>query len=260
MQSLDSRLLSNGIVAYWCVCTVGALLSCVPAMRQFSDYGKLSSGRIVGGILDTTVPKTRFYHFYTVGTAFSALLLARRALSGDFVPIPLAAFFIHATKRLYESVYVHRFAKESSMHLFGYLLGLTFYVVAPTTIDRASRGPRVGTMRLIVGGILCTWGLTHQWRCHKILAALRSDGGNAYKIPSGDWFAYVSSPHYLAEIIVYIGFGCLARNALTAPFICLLIFVVCNLGLTAGRTHDWYLRKFRGEYPSKRNALIPFLY
>ena len=46
-----------------------------------------------------------------------------------------------------------------------------------------------------------------QFRAHKIFANLKKSNGGGHSIPRGDWFEYVSCPHYLAEIIIYL---CLA--------------------------------------------------
>ena len=81
-----------------------------------------------------------------------------------------------------------------------------------------------------LGGAMFIWGWIHQSRCHMILvslnahkksfsrikcdnimvsisscqASLRSkskEDRDAYKIPYGDWFEYVSSAHYFAEFV-----------------------------------------------------------
>ncbi len=77
----------------------------------------------------------------------------------------------------------------------------------------------------------------HQHQCHKILANLRQDNNNNSKkknddddeghdnddnkrtqsahfgIPKGDWFCFVSSPHYLAEMLIYVSFILMTAGA-----------------------------------------------
>ncbi len=75
----------------------------------------------------------------------------------------------------------------------------------------------------------------HQHQCHKILANLRQDNNNNNKkknnddqdnnnnkkrtqsahfgIPEGDWFCFVSSPHYLAEMLIYVSFILMTAGA-----------------------------------------------
>ncbi|KAF4375293.1 hypothetical protein F8388_024063 [Cannabis sativa] len=55
-----------------------------------------------------------------------------------------------------------------------------------------------------IGAAIFFWGWIHQLRCHAILGSLRENKAQAdeYVIPHGDWFKIVSSPHYLAEIVI----------------------------------------------------------
>ncbi|GBG63484.1 hypothetical protein CBR_g38102 [Chara braunii] len=105
------------------------------------------------------------------------------------------------------------------------------------------------------------WGTVHQWRCHRIVGALRADkrtssktnggarlpgkdevisGDRIYGIPRGDWFEYVSCAHFLAEIVIYTGL-ILASGATDLTLCLLFAFVIGNLVLAAKPTHKWYL-------------------
>ncbi|XVF15877.1 hypothetical protein REPUB_Repub09cG0194100 [Reevesia pubescens] len=55
-----------------------------------------------------------------------------------------------------------------------------------------------------VGAAIFAWGWLHQYCCHAILGSLREhrDRTVEYVIPYGDWFDIVSSPHYLAEMVI----------------------------------------------------------
>lgn len=50
-----------------------------------------------------------------------------------------------------------------------------------------------------------------------------------YSVPQGDWFEFVSSPHYLAEIIIYSGVGVFMCADNTSWWF-VLAFVIANLG------------------------------
>lgn len=78
-----------------------------------------------------------------------------------------------------------------------------------------------------------------------------------YKIPYGDWFHYVSCPHYLAEIIIYIAFN-IVLNFRNTMMISVLLLTLCNQILTALLSHQWYLRTFR-DYPLTRRAVLPYI-
>ncbi|KAF9676094.1 hypothetical protein SADUNF_Sadunf09G0102600 [Salix dunnii] len=140
-----------------------------------------------------------------------------------------------------------------------------------------------------IGAVIFLWGWIHQHRCHAILVSitislshvrwhkhltllnlasppaikrkgsLREHVGKVdeYVIPRGDWFEIVSSPHYLAEIVIYSGMVFASGGADLTIWL-LFGFVVSNLVFAAAETHRWYLQKF-DNYPSNRVAIIPFL-
>ncbi|XP_038690591.1 polyprenol reductase 2-like isoform X2 [Tripterygium wilfordii] len=196
-------------------------------------------------------------------------------------------------RRLYETLYVFKYSNSARMHIFGYLMGIFYYTAAPLslctsfvlvalnfTLDKlavlklAYQGvPSMefdwwGYLRPLAnlgwhqwaGAALFAWGWVHQWRCHAILGSLRKcrEQSDEYVIPRGDWFEIVSSPHYLAEIVVYLGL-LVASGGTDFTIWLLLGFVVANLAFAAAETHRWYLHKFE-DYPSNRRVIFPFVY
>jgi 3-oxo-5-alpha-steroid 4-dehydrogenase 3 len=133
----------------------------------------------------------------------------------------------------------------------------------PTTRDVMHFLGSLGWMQYVGAGV-CLYSSVHQYRCHEILASLRRDDKSGqcrppfsykYGIPRGDWFEFVSSAHYLAEIGFYGGL-LIASGANTHVMWILFVSVVANLYLLAKPTHEWYLSKFE-DYPKTRHALFP---
>ena len=298
--------------SYWTICILGCILVITtPFFSSIHAYGKLRVGnkqRICG-----MLPKHLFSHFYYVGLLWSAVLLYTcntddkslftliRAVLGitlrgcedaaqrcqdtarkrdDTVQVnaALLGIFLHTGVRLWESVFLFR-KGSAKMHLFGYLIGMSFYVAAPWTIvvsssqwrcehfeislshQREDEGDEVDVGFLVKGvvvSLLYVWSSVHQHWCHKILARLR-DGraGDRYSIPVGDYFEWVSCPHYFMEIVLY--FSLLLWNDFELNSVLLFLFVVMNLGITARKTHQWYLDKFPEDYPKHRKAIIPYV-
>ncbi|ELW71638.1 putative polyprenol reductase [Tupaia chinensis] len=61
----------------------------------------------------------------------------------------------------------------------------------------------------ILGLVMFLWSSAHQYRSHAILGGLRKNKAGvpvhcSHRIPFGDWFEYVSSPNYLAELMIYV--------------------------------------------------------
>ncbi|KAL6539753.1 Polyprenol reductase 2 [Orobanche hederae] len=111
-----------------------------------------------------------------------------------------------------------------------------------------------------IGAAFFFWGWIHQRRCHAILGSIRKNSHRIddYAIPEGDWFEYVSSPHYLAEIVIYGGLV-ITNGFYDITMWLVFSFVVGNLALAAGETQRWYLCKF-DNYPRNRYAIFPFVY
>ncbi|KAL3515090.1 hypothetical protein ACH5RR_021992 [Cinchona calisaya] len=196
-------------------------------------------------------------------------------------------------RRLYETIYVFKYSPSARMHIFGYLTGLFFYTAAPlslccTCVSEVFQFASNFIQELIVkgkdqtqlgesnwwgfvypllklkwhawlGAAIFLWGWIHQRRCHEILGLMRenSEQVDEYRIPYGDWFRYVSSPHYLAEIVIYGGL--LVASGYSDMIWLLFGFTVANLVFAAAETHRWYLRKF-DNYPRERFAIIPYIY
>ncbi|KAL6981189.1 Polyprenol reductase 2 [Sarracenia purpurea var. burkii] len=201
---------------------------------------------------------------------------------------------VQALRRLIETIYVFKYSPSARMHILGYLTGIFFYTAAPlslcctfaseafifaanqvaefivkgknqisnTEFDWWGFTSPLTKLRWYswIGMTIFFWGWIHQRRCHAILGSLRENAEQArdYVIPYGDWFDYVSSPHYLAEIVIYGGLM-VASGGEDLTIWLLFVFVVANLVFAAAETQRWYLHKFE-NYPRNRFTIIPFVY
>ncbi|KAJ4836246.1 hypothetical protein Tsubulata_028681 [Turnera subulata] len=196
---------------------------------------------------------------------------------------------IQVLRRLYETAVVFKYSSSAQMHIFGYLAGLFFYTAAPLSLchncalealqfvaDEAVKlnvnnhdiqfdWQHVAPIAAMgwcqcAGTAIFAWGSLHQLRCHAILGSLleHKEQTDKYVIPHGDWFEIVSSPHYLAEMVIYAGL-LVASGGTEFTIWLLLLFVVANLSIAAVDTHRWYLEKFE-DYPHNRRAIIPFIF
>lgn len=84
----------------------------------------------------------------------------------------------------------------------------------------------------------------------------RSRGENdAYQIPYGLAYRWVSCPNYLGEIIQWLGWAVAVWSLAGWVF---AIWTMANLVPRAIAHHRWYRDSF-DDYPVKRRALIPYL-
>lgn len=82
-------------------------------------------------------------------------------------------------------------------------------------------------------------------------------------------FEYVSAPHFLGEILEWIGFCLLNRGSLAS--LSLAVFTAANLVPRAVAHHAWYRAHFgvgprdgsgaeENRYPFQRKAILPFVW
>lgn len=79
-----------------------------------------------------------------------------------------------------------------------------------------------------------------------------------HAIPRGGLFEYVSCPHYLMEIVIYLAF-LLIGGPRHLTLLSVVVFVITNQLVAGYLTHRWYRTHFGTLYPLQRKAVVPFL-
>ncbi|KAF2900043.1 hypothetical protein ILUMI_06147 [Ignelater luminosus] len=186
--------------------------------------------------------------------------------------LALTLLTIQCCRRMYDTHFVSVFGKTSRMNLSHYLIGFIHYTGAVFAIlveaPRFSRSYGVVfrwidlTYIDVVAALFFLWANWHQYKATVILANLRKDKKGSiitdvHKLPCGDWFEYVSSPHLLAEILMYFALTVILRNNVTWLYI--FAWVLSNQVETALLSHWWYKETF-SDFPKQRRAIIPFIY
>jgi 3-oxo-5-alpha-steroid 4-dehydrogenase 1 len=109
------------------------------------------------------------------------------------------------------------------------------------------------SIHFTVGAALFMTGFCLHVHSDNIIRNLRKKGESGYKIPLGGLFRWVSSPHYLGEIIQWTGWAIMTWSLAGFAF---ALFTLCNLAPRAVSNHQWYKRQFE-DYPVERRVLIP---
>lgn len=106
------------------------------------------------------------------------------------------------------------------------------------------------------GYIIFLVGIIGNFYHHILLSKLRTKGEKEYKIPQGGLFDFAICPHYLFEILIFVGVSCTSQTLYAISF---------TLGTTLylmGRsiaTRRWYKSKF-DDFPKDIKALIPYIF
>ena len=131
--------------------------------------------------------------------------------------IPFALYCLYHLKRILEISFIHRYgAADDELYMiffeYTYLWGFST-TIGSKLFSNNYKPVLVGGVEsdsqyymYIVGFLLCLM-LIFMFCTHIIhwkLRALRFAGGSGMFIPTGFWFTYISCPHYLFEVFIYI--------------------------------------------------------
>lgn len=221
------------------------------------------------------------YYYLSVPTWFITYLDCVAGSKRKAIQEPVAVIiaqtliWCQACRRAYECVCVSVYS-PGKIAVLHYFAGISFYYALGTSLVAFAPGfTKEGFHRnefenmswewyQLFGAVLYFWAAAHQFRCSIILANLRKDKSgkvvsSQHKIPEGDWFCYVSCPHFLAEILVYIAVNIVLKFS-NYLVILALTFTVLNQAFSAILNHQWYLDKFKDAYPKNRKAIFPFIF
>ncbi|GAB4836206.1 hypothetical protein Ancab_001122 [Ancistrocladus abbreviatus] len=168
------------------------------------------------------------------------------------------ALTIHFLKRVLEVLFVHKYS--GGMNLFDVLLISVSYFSATATMIYAQHTswdfPEPSVNLTYAGIVLFLLGIGGNFYHHYILSTLRKKGEKEYKIPSGGLFNLVVCPHYLFEVLVFVGITFIAQTLYS------LSFTLGTVLYLMGRSYairKWYVSKFE-DFPTRVKAIIPYLF
>jgi 3-oxo-5-alpha-steroid 4-dehydrogenase 1 len=132
--------------------------------------------------------------------------------------------------------------------LNGYLNGRYIFNFSGGYADSWLRDPR-----FIIGALLFITGYVINRQTDTVLRNLRKHGESGYKISNARFFRWVSSPNYLGEITIWVGWAIATWSLAGLAF---AFWTAANLVPRARANHAWYRKNF-ADYPPERKALIP---
>ncbi|XP_008191881.1 polyprenol reductase isoform X2 [Tribolium castaneum] len=177
-------------------------------------------------------------------------------------------------RRFYDTHFVSVFSENAMINLSHYLIGMAFYpavmLIILSEAPKFAQNVETNTTTFNLSEIMFNffiivvflWAWYHQHVATVILANLRKNKkgdvvDQGYRLPEGDWFNYLSSPHSTAEIIMYTALTLLlAKNT---SWLYVYAWILSNQIETILLSHWWYLDRFK-NFPPQRKALIPFIY
>ena len=197
---------------------------------------------------------------------FAAVAGARAMLAGatsitTVAWLAVVIWCVHFVRRASESAWVHRYGK-TSVPLSDVITEYVYYwgFAAWNAVSLTSASYRAPAAELVVlGSVVFVVAELGNARAHCMLRDLRPAGSKLRLIPRGFLFERVSCPHYLFEILSWVGFALLTQTWAARAF---LVVGAGILGAWARTRHAAYRKDFDGlegreAYPASRRALVP---
>ncbi|KAK9105105.1 hypothetical protein Scep_021949 [Stephania cephalantha] len=192
--------------------------------------------------------------------AFLAGLVSFWLFPGDGLRFMLlsSALTLHFLKRVVEVLFIHKYS--GAMILDSVVaISLSYFLSAVTMIynQHLVDGVQEPPFDLkYIGFILFMVSSAANFYHHYLLAKLREKDDKGYKIPKGGMFNLVICPHYLFEILAFVGVSFISQTVY--PF-CFTIGTTFYLLGRSYCTRKWYLSKFE-NFPKDVKALVPYIF
>ena len=244
-----------GITIFYIIFAGGGPLLGIPLFGRAS--GLMSYSKFVDkGASNVKVPSVLgMFLIYSPSCLGGCLALKSYASSerGNLAALMMA---IHFGKRTFETLAIHKYS--GTMPLISSLNISIVYTVATAIVcyygesvggDVEGLGKRFGFSLFFLGLV---GNLYHHW----LLASLRKSGEKRYKIPRGGLFEYVAAPHYLFELIGWLGVVILVDHFC----VFLLFFGMMAYLVDRARAQTAFNVKKIDGYPKSRGHILPFLF
>jgi hypothetical protein len=170
----------------------------------------------------------------------------------------LGAFLFHYVRRILEILFVNSYSRPTPLRV-PVTIALLYSGVATSCAFFQVRtlGQPTSNPIFILGVLTFAFGEVLNGYHHWLLARLRPLGVRIYVVPRHGLFGWVACPHYLGEILSFVGYAMMSD---LLPVWGNAVVVTAYLGSRANSTLSWYRREMPLKIPSRWRRLIPFAY
>ena len=156
---------------------------------------------------------------------------------------------LHFAKRCFETLFVHRYSGVMNgwtvvtiCFLYSALSAVLGEFAATEVTPELAASDAFSTW-MVPGIVLWALGQFINGYHHVLLARLRKPGETGYKLPKGGLFGQVACPHYLGEILAWLGYALVFHHAAALGGTWTMSLYL------AGRSHNtvkWYRERVEG--------------
>jgi len=243
----------NGLLAGWSILAVAVFVALFFVAAPYGRHVRTGWGYAVGNRLG-----------WVIMEAPAPIIFAVCFLLGSHKNTAVALIFLG----LWEAHYLHRAfiypfgLRGTARHMplsvvsFGFLFNVMNGYLNGRYISGFSGGYPDSWLtdpRFIIGTVLFITGFVINRQADRALRSLRKPGESDYRISYSRLYRWVSSPNYLGEITIWLGW---ALATWSLPGLVFAFWTMANLLPRARANHAWYRRHFP-DYPPERKALLP---
>lgn len=169
-----------------------------------------------------------------------------------------SALTLHFLKRIIEVLFVHRYSGKMALNIT-IMISLSYCISTMTIIYNQHLLGSVPNPQIdlkFIGVVVFLMGIVGNLYHHYILSKLRGKSDTGYKIPNGGLFGRVICPHYLFEILVFVGISVISQSLYP------ILYTIGTGFYLTGRsyaTRKWYNSKFP-SFPKNVKCLVPFVF
>ncbi|CAA0806043.1 3-oxo-5-alpha-steroid 4-dehydrogenase family protein [Striga hermonthica] len=171
-----------------------------------------------------------------------------------------SAVTLHFFKRILEVLLVHKYSGWMDVDAM-IPISLSYFTYAITIIysqhliQMGASQPAVDLK--YIGISIYFLGITANFYHHYLLSTLRTTGKEKrYEMPRGGLFSFVVCPHYLFEIVGFIGICCISQSVFAVSH---AMGTVLYLMGRSYATRKWYEYTFE-NFPKDVKALFPYVF
>lgn len=185
------------------------------------------------------------------------LLKVKDISSNVYLKYAVIMWEFHYTKRILESIFVHKFSR-STMPMKNLYKNCAYYwtfalLITKTIISRSEHASEFSTLQKAGIIIFCVSEMLNFY-CHLKLRFLRPKNSTKHLLPKGFLFNHIVCPNYTSEICTWIGFS---MYSLVIPAVLFLFAGATQMFIWAKEKKSKLVKEF--PEAKKRALLIPFI-
>ena len=181
----------------------------------------------------------------------------RGTLEAPYYLIVFAAFLFHFIRRICEVCVVNSYSRPTPLSA---LLSIAIFYSGAAVICgffQVRTLAQPSKLLMVLGGLTFAFGELLNAYHHWLLARIRASGATTYSLPRGGLFRWVAGPHYLGEILSFLGYAMMSD---LLPVWGTALVVTAYLSARANSTLQWYRRQMSLQIPPDWGRLVPFVY